>query len=298
MTEPRTFTYTDPHGVEITAYRFDADRPQAVVQIAHGVGEHARRYDDFARRLVEAGYTVYADDHRGHGETGRRQAVGDLTRLGRLGPGGLRAAEDAIVQLTARIRAEQPGLPVAIFGHSWGSLMTQRILNRSPRTWDAVVLSGSAYRTPLHMNSGSFNKRWDAPGATGFEWLSRDLSVAAAFAADELCFDADILALFGPADAARLYGVPAKVLSPEVPILIASGAEDPLLLPDSLARLARAYQDSGVRDVTLTVYPEARHEIVNETNRDEVIADVVGWLGTRLPLSDSQRSQSDLTAHS
>ena len=58
MTEPRTFTYTDPHGVEITAYRFDADRPQAVVQIAHGVGEHARRYDDFARRLVEAGYTV------------------------------------------------------------------------------------------------------------------------------------------------------------------------------------------------------------------------------------------------
>ncbi|HMR50758.1 MAG TPA: alpha/beta fold hydrolase [Arachnia sp.] len=283
MTEPQTFTYTDPHGVRIAAYRFAAAAPRAVVQIAHGVGEHARRYDHVAARLVEEGYTVYADDHRGHGETGRRQHDGDLSRLGRLGPGGLRATEDAVIQLTARIRAEQPGLPVAVLGHSWGSLMTQRILDRAPRTWDAVVLSGSAYRTPRHLNSGHFNKRWDAPGATGFEWLSREPAVAAAFAADELCFDADILALFGPADAFRLFGVPARGLSPEVPILITSGSEDPLALGDSLARLARAYQERGVRDVTLRTYPGARHEIVNETNRDEVIGDVIDWLNARLP---------------
>lgn len=282
MTEPHAFTYVDTHGVEIAAYRYDADHPKAVVQIAHGVGEHARRYDHFAWRLAEAGYTVYADDHRGHGATGRRQWGGDLSRLGRLGAGGLRATEDAIVQLTARIRAEQPGLPVAIFGHSWGSLMTQRILNRAPLTWDAVVLSGSAYRTPLHLNSGNFNKRWDGPRATGYEWLSRDPAVAQAFADDELCFDADILKLFGPVDGMRLFGVPAEGLSPDVPILITSGSDDPLLLQDSLARLARAYQERGVGDVTLTVYPEGRHEIVNETNREEVMTDVIAWLDARL----------------
>lgn len=278
MTEPQTFSYTDPHGVEITAYRFDAAQPRAVIQIAHGLGEHARRYDDFAGRLVEEGYTVYADDHRGHGETGLRQWGGDPTRLGRLGPGGMRAAEDAIVQLTARIRAEQPGLPVVLFGHSWGSLMAQRILNRAPRTWNAVVLSGSAYRTPRHLNGGNFNKRWHALDATGYEWLSRDPAIAEAYATDELCFDADVLALFGLTDGVRLFGVPSRRLSPEVPVLIASGSDDPLQLQDSLSRLARAYQERGVRDVTLTVYPGARHEIVNETNRDEVVSDLLDWL--------------------
>jgi len=289
MTGPQMFTYTDPHGVKIAAYRYIAAAPRAVVQIAHGIGEHARRYDAFAARLVEEGFTVYADDHRGHGETGRGQYGGDLSRLGRLGPGGLRATEDAITQLTARIRAEQPGLPVAIFGHSWGSLMTQRILNRAPRLWDAVVLSGSAYRTPLHLNSGNFNKRWDVPEATGYEWLSRDPAVAVAFDADELCFDADVLGLFGPVDALRLFGVPAENLSPEVPILIVSGSDDPLPLQDSLARLAQAYQERGVHDVSLRTYPGARHEIVNETNRDEVIADVIGWLDAHLPRTLSKR---------
>lgn len=221
------FSYTDAHGIEIAAYEWAADEPIGAVQIAHGVGEHAKRYDAFARALTGAGFTVYADDHRGHGETGRRQHEGDLSKLGRLGPGGLRAAEAAILQLTGIIRERHPGLPLVMFAHSWGSLMAQRILNEHPRAWDALVLSGSAFRTFKHMESGDLNAKWKTEGANGFEWLSRDAETAQTFIADELCFGADIARLFGVADSLRLFGKPGPGIPGDLPILIVSGAEDP-----------------------------------------------------------------------
>lgn len=294
------FTYTDADGVEISSYVWlpgtagrmnDTDvlassalgsEPHAIVQIAHGVGEHALRYAAFAEVLASNGFAVYADDHRGHGETGRRQHGGDLSKLGRLGPGGLRAAEAAILQLTGIARERHPGLPVIMFGHSWGSLMTQRIADREPRPFDAIVLSGSAYRTPGTMESGKLNKRWHAADASGFEWLSRDPRTAEAFIADPLCFEADIAKLFGYRDAIRLFGTPAKGIA-DVPMLIISGSEDPLSKADGLHRLAAAYRARGLRDVSLRLFPEARHELLNETNRDEVIAEIVTWMLDRFP---------------
>lgn len=286
--ERATFSYTDAHGVEITAYAWLPDpaafaEPVAAVQISHGIGEHALRYESFAQHLAAAGLAVYADDHRGHGETGRAQHGGDLTRLGKLGPGGLRATEDALVQLTGIIRERHPGLKVAQIGHSWGSLMTQRILERSPRNWDAVVLSGSAFRTPRYMESGALNANWsDTEHATGFEWLSRDPEVAARFIADELCFEADILKLFGVADGLRLFGTPGAGLAIDVPILIVGGTDDPLSRKDGLRRLADAYRRRGVQDITLKEYPGARHEILNETNSDEVETDILTWVLERV----------------
>jgi len=292
------FSYTDAHGIDITVYRWlpgalradtdviagplDLQPLHGVVQLAHGIGEHAGRYDDFARALARSGFAVYADDHRGHGQTGLRQWGGDTSKLGRLGPGGLRATEAAILQLTGIIRERHPDLPVAMLGHSWGSLMTQRLLNEHPQAWEAVILTGSAYRTPAAMESGNLNKRWQGPGANGFEWLSRDPAVAQAFIADPLCFAANIVKLFGVADGLRLFGTPQGQFAPGVPILIASGSDDPLSRGDGLRRLAEAYRAHGVRDVTLKVYPEARHEILNETNRTEVYADLVTWLTDRL----------------
>ncbi|KAM9864349.1 Monoacylglycerol lipase [Leucobacter aridicollis] len=280
----RDFTYTDAHGIEISAYAWlpDPDRrpePVGAVQIAHGIGEHALRYDGFARFLARAGLAVYANDHRGHGETGRRQHGGDLSLLGKLGPGGLRAAEGVIRQLTEIIRTEHPGLRVAQLGHSWGSLMTQRILNEAPRQWDAVVLSGSAYRTPRFMESGNLNANWaGVDGANGFEWLSRDPETAAAFIADPLCFEANILKLFGVSDGLRLFGTPGPGLAVDVPLLIVSGSDDPLSRADGLKRLADAYRARGVRDVALKIYPGARHELLQETNRDAVYTDLATWL--------------------
>lgn len=277
------FTYTDAEGIEIFAYRWEAERPHGIVQLSHGVGEHALRYDAFARALTTNGFTVYADDHRGHGETGRTQWGGDLTKLGRLGPGGLRATEAAIRQLTGTARDAHPGLPLIMFAHSWGSLMAQRVLNAHPSEWEALVLSGSALRTPRFMESGDLNRHWRTPDANGFEWLSRNPATARAFLADPLCFGADILKLFGIADALRLFGTPAAGLEPTLPLLIMSGEEDPLSRGDGLSRLADAYRRRGLRDVTLRVYAGARHEMLNETNRDEVTSDLITWLLDRFP---------------
>ena len=276
------FDFVDAHGVEIRCYEWRAAEPVGVVQISHGIGEHALRYEVFARHLAGIGFTVVADDHRGHGETGRRQHDGDLSRLGRLGVGGLLAAEAAVRQLAEIARERHPGLPLVAFAHSWGSLMAQRIMNEHPRTWDAVVLSGSAFRTFRHMESGNLNAKWDAPEANGFEWLSRDTAVSEAFVNDPLCFEADILRLFGVADGLRLFGKPGSGLAPDVPILIVSGSQDPLSRGDGIRLLADAYRAKGVREVTVKVYADARHEILNETNRDEVFADVATWIQERV----------------
>lgn len=274
------FVLPDAHGVEICCYEWPADprvEPQGVVQIAHGVGEHALRYEEFARALQRAGFTVVADDHRGHGQTGLRQHGGEKSRLGRLGPGGLRATEDALL-LLARIAGERhPGLPLLLFAHSWGSLMAQRLLNRGECPWRGVVLSGSAFRTVRFMESGNLNRAFRSEGETGFEWLSRDLAVGQAFAADELCFYANLPVVFGVPDTLRLLGRPSARV-PDVPLLITSGEGDPLSRGDGLARLAAAYRKRGVRDVTLRTYPGARHELLNELNREQVIADVITWL--------------------
>lgn len=280
---PTEFWMTDAHAIDIAVHCWAADDPIGVVQISHGIGEHAKRYAAFAEALVAAGFAVYADDHRGHGETWRRQWGGDAAKLGRLGPGGLRATEDAVLQLAALIRDRHPGLPLIAFAHSWGSLMAQRILRDHPRAFDAVVLSGTAHRTPRGLESGDLNARWKGEGASGFEWLSRDPAVAEAFIADPLCFEADILRLFGLPDALRLYGTPRAGLDPEMPLLIVSGGDDPLHRGEHrLRELAAAYRRRGLRDVTVKVYPGARHEILNETNRAEVQRDIITWMLERV----------------
>lgn len=141
-------SYVDAEGVTIHYHRWDAQNPVGVVQIAHGLGEYAARYEYLAQALTAAGFTVYADDHRGHGQTGLGQYGGDRSRLGRLGPGGLRATIAALRMLTAIARDEHPDLPLAIIGHSWGSLMVQIILNRHASDYDAVILTGTAHRLP------------------------------------------------------------------------------------------------------------------------------------------------------
>jgi alpha-beta hydrolase superfamily lysophospholipase len=275
-------TFTDARGVVIHYYVWSAEEPKAVVQLAHGLGEHALRYERTAQRLVEAGYTVVADDHRGHGATGMQQHDGDTTRLGRLGPGGLRATVAAIEQLTGIIRMDRPGLPIVLLGHSWGSLMAQWIVDRDARPYAALVLTGTAYRTLRHMNSGDLSKRHRHLGDTGHEWLSRDPLVAQAFADDPLTFKAEAAKLFGYIDGLRLLGRPRRMTA-TLPVLIMIGGEDTLGGEASVRMLERAYRErSGLIDVTTTVYPEARHEVFNELNRDEVVDDLVRWLDARL----------------
>jgi alpha-beta hydrolase superfamily lysophospholipase len=275
--------YTDDYGVVITYYEWLVEKPRAVVQLLHGIGEHARRYEKLVGDLNDAGYSVVADDHRGHGQTGLTQHDGDRSKLGRLGPGGLRATIAAVHQLSGMLRARFPEVPLVLLGHSWGSLIAQILVNSHASDYDAVVLTGTAYRWAGSMNGGDLNKRHKHLGTTGAEWLSRDTAISDAFYGDPLNFSADVLKLFGVADGLRLFGRPARNLPPELPILILVGSDDSLGGARSAERLAESYvRRSGLTDVEAIVYDDARHEVLNETNRDEVVADLLAWLDARV----------------
>lgn len=279
--------FVDAHGVAIVYDVHEPDgEPRGVVQVLHGVGEHAGRYAALAEALTRAGYVVYADDHRGHGRTGMRQH-GDPAKLGRLGVGGHRAAVDAVWQLTRRIRDERPGLPLVLLGHSWGSFLAQILFDAHPDAYDAVILVGSSLRWPGALNPGDLNAPWKAPDATGVEWLSTDPAVQKAFLDDPLTVDVPLVKLFGVVEAARIYGRPRRDLreraGADVPVLLLVGRDDTVGGPRGVHRLAKAYRErAGLTDVTTLVY-DGRHEILNEPVQGRVRADILAWLDARLP---------------
>ncbi|MBW9094316.1 alpha/beta fold hydrolase [Microbacterium jejuense] len=276
--------FIDAHGVTIVYDVHPATEPRAVVQLLHGVGEHAGRYGALIDALTADGYTVYADDHRGHGRTGMKQHGGDTSQLGRLGPGGLRAAVAAVWQLTELIRDDNPGLPLILLGHSWGSFLAQKLVNAHPDAYDGLVLSGSSLLWPGSLNAGALNKRWNGPGATGVEWLSSDAAVGEEFLSDPLTTTTTLPQLFGIADTVRLLGKPRRRTGRGIPTLLMVGRDDPVGGPRSVHRLAEAYRTrSRFTDVTTLVYPGARHEIFNETMQTDVRADLLAWLDQRFP---------------
>ncbi|MCZ4067411.1 alpha/beta fold hydrolase [Microbacterium sp. H37-C3] len=276
--------FIDAHGVAIVYDIHPAPGEQrAVVQLLHGVGEHAGRYAELAGILTAAGFTVYADDHRGHGRTGIRQH-GDPSKLGKLGRGGLHAARDACAELTRIIEHDHPGAPIVLLGHSWGSFLAQMLFDGRPEAYAALVLSGSALRWPGSLNSGDLNAPWKAPGANGVEWLSTDAAVQQSFLDDPLTTTTALPRLFGPVETLKLIGRPRRDLGVDVPVLLMVGRDDTVGGPRSVHRLADAYRTrSGLTDVTTLVYPGARHEIFNETVRGDVQADLLAWLDARFP---------------
>jgi alpha-beta hydrolase superfamily lysophospholipase len=280
--------FMDAHGVAIVYDVHPAQREaRAVVQLLHGVGEHSGRYGALIEALTADGYAVYADDHRGHGRTGVGQYGEASPHLGKLGPGGLPATIAAIWHLTQLTRAENPGLPLVLLGHSWGSFMAQKLVNAHPEAYDALVLSGSSLLWPGALNAGDLNAPWNEPGATGVEWLSSDRAVGEAFLADSLTTTTTLPKLFGPIDTLRLIGLPRKNLGRDIPTLLMVGRDDTVGGPRSVHRLADAYRTrSKFTDVTTLVYPNARHEIFNEVMQADVRADLLAWLDRRFPSRD------------
>jgi len=274
-------TFVDADGVTIHFTVWPVTKPRAIVQISHGQGDHSQRYAALAEAFTRNGFVVYADDHRGHGETWREQWKGDQSKFGHLGPRNIDGTIDQINDLTTIARKENPGLPVIFLGHSMGSLFGQIALDRGTLDVDLVVWSGTALRTPFTMNAGDLNTKFKHTGTTGHEWLNRDVSAHHAFAADPLTFKANALAQLGVGGALQLIGLP-KPAHRDIPILIVQGGEDSLANEKSVAALAARYVKAGYSDVELIVYAGARHEIYFETNRDEVWKDLFSWIDTRL----------------
>jgi alpha-beta hydrolase superfamily lysophospholipase len=267
------------------AWGTTAAKPHGVVQIAHGVAEPALRYDRLAQALSAAGYLVYANDHRGHGAS-----VGGDVALGSFGAAGWGALVGDAVAFGESIKADNPGLPFFLIGHSLGSFALQQIILDHSALYTGVVLSGS---TALDVLAQALSAAGDGPveltafnagfeNRTGYEWLSRDPAEVDKYVADPLSgfdlADDTIPQLFEGAahlaDPAALAGI-----RKDLPILVVSGDADPVGGNGQLVSLlAQRYKDAGIADVTLKLYPEARHEIFNETNRDEITADVIEWL--------------------
>jgi len=275
----------DSFGVDIVFYEWPVADAKAVVQIAHGLGEHARRYDQMAAVLNRAGFSVYADDHRGHGQTGLGQIERkQIKKLGNLGQGGMDATFKQVLDFSKLIKSENPGKPLIFLGHSWGSFIAQKVINNSSDLYDAVVLSGSALTMPGYLATGDFNKVWKKlPGSTGYEWLSRDVEVQKKFVADPLTFLAAAMQVFGVANSLKLFGTPSKNVRSDLPILVQVGEADPIGGEYSNKALVEAYRKkAGIQDIELFVYHDARHEIYNELNKDDILQDLIKWINIRI----------------
>lgn len=278
MTRPHTdpLVVPDPDGLESVVFAWlPGHRPRAVLHVLHGWGEHAMRYDRPARALVDAGYAVYADDHRGHGQTGLRNNT-----LGDLGPRGMDGVLDAVHAVTRHAAAEHPRSPVLLLGHSWGPFILQRYLRRHSHEIAGALLTGTTFRDPAAPRQrGPANRRFE-PARTPYDWLTRDEAEVDRYIADPLCGFEIVRSTHvrsttreAAATAPETRGVAATL-----PILVFNGADDPIGGEEGGRALAEHYRSLGVRDVTFWSYPGARHELFNETNRDEVVADVISWL--------------------
>jgi alpha-beta hydrolase superfamily lysophospholipase len=288
-TLPLVRTMTDSHGVEITFYEWPVANPKAIVQIAHGLGEHARRYDHVAEALNKAGFGVYADDHRGHGATGvNMRAKGLIKQQGNLGPGGMPATFAAVRQLSHLIRGEHPESQLVLLGHSWGSMIVQRILNKFSDEYDFAVLTGSTLLLPGILPSGGFNKKYEVEAKktgteiSGGEWLSRDLEVGKKFRADPFNFAETAIGVFGVSNVISLLGVPSRKMPADIPILLMAGSDDAIGGEKGNVMLLNAYKRAGLTDLELIIYDGGRHEVFNETNKSEVMDDLIEWLTARI----------------
>lgn len=283
--QPVTKTFLDHLGVEITYYVWAIENPKAIVQIAHGLGDHARRYDHLAEQLNNAGYSVYADDHRGHGQTGAKQiATGQTKIMGNLGKGGIKAAFEQVHDLTKLIKAENPGKKLVLFGHSYGSFISQKLINQYSDEYVALILSGSSLLVPGVLGAGGFNKKWDKePGATGYEWLSRDKKVGEKFDADPLTFFANAAKVMGVLNGLQLFFTPKRTIRKDLPVLLQAGSDDPIGAERGNQMLANTYRNKcGLENVTAIIYHDGRHEMYNEINKDEVISDLLGFIRTNV----------------
>jgi alpha-beta hydrolase superfamily lysophospholipase len=249
----------------IVVHRWDAGDPRRVVLLSHGYGEHARRYDHVAARLNGDGAAVSAPDHHGHGRSDGERALAE----------DLEGAVDDLHLVAERAAADHPGLPTVLIGHSMGGLIAARYGQRFGGELAALVLSGPAVGGNPEIEAlAEMDPIPDVPIDPAV--LSRDPAVGEAYAADPLVyhgpFRRETLEGFGAAVAAVAEGGTFG----ELPTLWIHGEDDQLVPLVHTRPAIEAVKGSRFDE---KIYPGARHEVFNETNRDEVLEDVVAFLG-------------------
>ncbi|MCP3728478.1 lysophospholipase [Paraburkholderia sp. CNPSo 3272] len=275
-------TIEAPDGHRIEAFQWIGEKPvRGIVQIVHGMAEHSRRYRHVAQALVQAGYLVYASEHRGHG-----QSALDNGTLGDFGAKGFNALVDDMVTVSRHLRERHSSLPLLMLAHSMGSFAAQIFLLDYAELVDAIALSGTTALELLDpRHSGWTLEAANAAIAeplTVVDWLSRDPAVPAAYVADTLSgFALTEVSLLSIFDHGRRTSDMAQFdkVRKELPLYLFTGDQDSvnryLAWFDPLVERLRL---AGFRDLSTHVYGGARHEVLNETNRDEVISNLIAWL--------------------
>jgi alpha-beta hydrolase superfamily lysophospholipase len=300
-TDDFTFTAEDGHELYVHAWLPDGE-PRAVVQIVHGMAEHAGRYAQLAEALTDKGIAVYGNDHRGHGRSlAPNQILGHMADSRSFD----RAVRD-VVKLAEHLRDKHPDKKLALLGHSMGSFYVQKILYAYPEIADAAVLSATSGRPPAiatagrgvarlermrvgkdrpspvlqALSFGDFNKQF-APNRTDFDWLSHDEDEVDKYVADPFCGFAvstqtwiDLLDATPDLTTRENVGIIRK----DVPIYIFAGTRDAVgEMGKGVDKLVRAYREAGL-SFDVRMYEDGRHEMLHESNRDEVIAETVAWI--------------------
>ncbi len=276
-------------------------QPRAVVQIIHGIAEHIGRYDHFARFLTERGFAVCADDHMGHGLSVESGGV-----FGYFSGGWMAAVRDER-SLFEEMKKRFPAVPYVMLGHSMGSFLLRTYLYTYPGELTGAIISGTGWQPELALSAGlalcrleqlrigetgrskllkelmfgAYNKKF-SPNRTPNDWICSDEAVVDAYTEDALCgFDATV-----GLTRDMLTGISMnqkkenlEKMDKTLPVLFVSGMQDPVgAMGEGVLRTIDAFKRAGLTNVTIRLYPEGRHEMLNETNRTEVYADVLSWL--------------------
>ena len=281
--------------------------PRAILQIAHGIAEHIDRYDDFAAFLAQNGILVVGNDHLGHGKS--ISAPEDL---------GFFADDkgwDYVVQdmdkLHDLMKADYPNLPYIFFGHSMGSFLTRTYIIKHPEKPDLVILSGTGHQSRALVYSGyamaeaivrakgprvdgrflndlafgAYNKKVPFP-MTDFDWLSQDHEMVRKYINDPLCGFVAKASLYRDMMGGIKFVTDQKnidAMNKDTPVYFMSGDKDPVGdYGKGVERAYKAFCKAGLRDVFMRQYPDGRHEMLNELNRQQVCQDVLDWINQRL----------------
>lgn len=302
---------------EVYLYKWDNVEKsdiKAVVHIVHGMAEHATRYDWFASELNKAGYVVYADDHRGHGKSA--DSISDQGYIS--DNDGFHTMVDDQNEIISYIKNDMPNKKVYIFGHSMGSFISQRFMEKYGNTVSGVILSGSNGKRGLELEAGiiicrimmaisgrhgsgkiadnlsfgSYNDKYEN-SRTKFDWLSRDSEEVDKYILDPYCgavfpisFFYDFLkGLKTIHTKENLNNIPK-----ELPVRIISGTMDPVgNYGEGVLNLVETMKNLNIKDLSYKLYKGARHELTNEINKQEVADDVIEWLNSHVSVKETVR---------
>ncbi|NFG27105.1 alpha/beta hydrolase [Clostridium botulinum] len=277
---------------------------KGVVIVCHGLGEHAGRYKNFNEVLAENGFIVYAHDQRAHGKTAERDDVVHLER------GGFSKTVDDMEALYKIVKAENENLPIFIFAHSMGTVITRKFIQKySNNELKGVILCGPVYFVDrikelcdeskksmikngsdyvdvnlMGLAFGSFNERFE-PKRTDFDWLTRDNKEVDKYINDSLCGKPQTAGYYYEfASGFNVYDdEEINKIRKDLSVFFITGGDDPTSgYGEGIKAASEKYKKAGINGINLKIYPKARHELLNEFNKEEVINDVINWINNRI----------------